>query len=86
MTNYANIKGHEYAACHVRTEGNNATLISYVTEVVKVTYKGGKRFIECTGLYSRTTIKHIGWFVREYLPDLTYYDIKAIAGCGCVAL
>ena len=80
------LAGHEYAQAAVYENGNQLDLISYVTRVITVKHKNGKRMIECTGLYSRTTIKHIGWFVREYLPDLTYYDIKNIAGKGFVEI
>ena len=83
------IKGHESAQVRVRlhNDANGVTksidLISYDTRVVTVDLTGERR-IECTGLYSRTTIKHIGWFVREYLPGLSYYDIKKIVGEGFV--
>ena len=80
------LAGHEYAQAAVYENGNQIDLISYVTRVITVKHENGKRLIECTGLYSRTTIKHIGWFCREYLPDLTYYDIKNIVGKGFVAI
>lgn len=48
-------------------------LMSYNT-VVAAVYPDGS--IDCTGLYSRTTIKHIGWFAREF--GFTYYDFKKI--------
>ena len=80
------LAGHEYAQAAVYENGNQLDLISYITRVITVKHENGKRMIECTGLYSRTTIKHIGWFCREYLPDLTYYDIKNIAGKGFVEI
>jgi len=80
------LTGHEYAQAAVYENGNQLDLISYITRVVTVKHENGKRMIECTGLYSRTTIKHIGWFCREYIPDLTYYDIKNIVGKGFVAI
>ena len=80
------LAGHDSAQACVAENGNELNLISYVTRIVTVKHENGKRFIECTGLYSRTTIKHIGWFVREYLPDLTYYDIKNIVGAGFVEM
>ena len=81
------IKGHESAQVRVRlnNDANGVTksidLISYTTRVVTVNLSGELR-IECTGTYSRTTIKHIGWFLREYMPKLSYYAMKAIAGKG----
>lgn len=38
------------------------TLVSYITEVVKIDHEG---WLHVRGLYSMTTIKHIGWFMRE---------------------
>ena len=80
------LAGHEYAQAAVYENGNQLDLISYVTRVITVKHENGKRMIECTGTYSRTTIKHIGWFCKEYLPDLCYYDMKQIAGKGFVAI
>ena len=80
------LAGHEYAQAAVYENGNEINLISYVTRVITVKHENGKRLIECTGTYSRTTIKHIGWFCREYIPDLTYHDIKNIVGKGFVAI
>lgn len=80
------LAGHEYAQACVFENNNQLDLVSYVTRVITVKHENGKRMIECTGLYSRTTIKHIGWFCREYLPDLTYHDIKNIVGKGFVAI
>ena len=80
------LAGHEYAQACVTENGNEINLVSYVTRIITVKRENGKRLVECTGLYSRTTIKHIGWFVREYLPDLTYYDIKKIVGAGFVEM
>jgi hypothetical protein len=51
-----------------------------------ITIKDGEQidedayFLECTGTYSRTTAKQIGYFLKEYFGDLNYYDMKAIAG------
>ena len=80
------LAGHEYAQAAVYENGNQLDLISYVTRVITVKRENGKRMVECTGTYSRTTIKHIGWFCNEYLPDLCYYDMKRIAGKGFVAI
>ena len=34
------------------------------------------RSLFLTGLYSATTRKHIGYFLKEYYPDLCYQDIR----------
>ena len=55
--------GHDYANTHVRIFDNGTVqLISYTTIVIEITPDG---WMTCFGLYSMTTIKHIGWFMRE---------------------
>lgn len=55
--------GHEYAQTYVRIwEDNTVELVSYVTTVIVITPEG---WLHVNGLYSMTTIKHIGWFMRE---------------------
>ncbi len=72
------LKGHEYAnAKVVFTEDGVLKLYSYDTEIISVDSDGlGNREIKCTGLYSMTTRKHISWFLREYLPDITYNQVR----------
>ena len=76
------LTNHYYAQAKVRDyrdiKRNLIVLQSYSTDVIYV--EDG--LLECTGLYSRTTIKHIGWFLREYFPAISYYDVKKIAGTG----
>lgn len=69
----AYIKGHKYAQCGVIHYTNgDLTLRSYSTDVVII--EGG--WLRCTGIYTRTTIKHIGWFMREL--GFTYYTAKSL--------
>ena len=57
------INGHEFAQVKVYEYDNGAmTLVSYTTAVIGINPEG---WLEGNGLYSRTTIKHIGWFMRE---------------------
>ena len=57
------INGHESAQVKVYEYDNGAVvLVSYTTAVVGIDPEG---WLEVSGLYSRTTIKHIGWFMRE---------------------
>lgn len=65
------LNGHEYAQACIITDSNITKLISYHTTVISIDNKG---WLTCYGLYSRTTIKHIGWFMREL--GLSYYDAK----------
>ncbi len=71
---YAQAKVRDY-----RDIGCNMVILqSYATDVIIM--KDGK--LECTGLYSATTRKHISAFLSEYCPRYSYYDVKAIAGTG----
>lgn len=55
--------GHKYAQTYVRIfDDDTVQLVSYTTTVIEITPEG---WLHCTGLYSMTTIKHIGWFMRE---------------------
>ena len=80
------LNDHRSAQCHVLVSENRIDFISYTTRVISIVFEKGKRFIECTGTYSVTTRKQIGWFLKEYASDLCYYDMKAIAGAGLVAM
>ena len=65
-----------YGSCGVVfSDDGTVHLISYTTLVCSITKDG---WMSCTGTYSRTTIKHIGAFLKEYAPNMCYYDAK---GC-----
>lgn len=54
---------HQYAQATIIEYTNGAkTLVSYKTPVVYVDEEG---WLKVNGLYSMTTIRHIGWFMRE---------------------
>lgn len=53
-------------------------LQSYQTDVIIV--ENG--FLECTGLYSMTTRKHISAFLNEYFPKISFQMVKTIANTG----
>ena len=80
------LNNHKYSKCGVEVNGNTTTFISYATEVIKMTIENGVRKMECTGTYSATTRKQIGYFLKEYAPDLCYYDMKKIVGKGAVIM
>ena len=89
MKKVYNLREHASAQCKVIVDeaANTIDFISYVTRVITVRFNAeGKREIECTGTYSPTTRRQIGWFCREYLPGLSYQHMKAIAGQGFCAL
>lgn len=55
--------GHKYASTYIRTfEDGTVQLVSYTTTVIEISPEG---WMTVNGLYSMTTIKHIGWFMRE---------------------
>ena len=69
------INGHEYASVRVVKYDNGAeALVSYSTTVITIDEEG---WIIVNGLYSRTTIKHIGWFMRE-IGGFTYQLAKQL--------
>ena len=64
-----------YAQAHVKIDNNgNIFLISYKTLVASIDKDG---WIQCRGLYSRTTIRHISAFASEYTP-FDYYTFKRL--------
>lgn len=66
--------GHKYAQTYVRIfDDNTVQLVSYTTTVIEITPDG---WLTVTGLYSMTTIKHIGWFMRE--RGLDYFLAKRL--------
>ena len=69
---YAQAKVRDYADIGRDTR----ILQSYATDVIIV--KNG--WLECTGLYSMTTRKHISAFLWEYYPSISFNMVKAIAG------
>ena len=70
------LNNHKYAQCHVEYNNYGISLWSYSTEVIMVRYDNFKIVMTCSGLYSMTTRRHISWFLEEYFPSISYYDIK----------
>lgn len=57
------LKNHASASASVQVRNDSTVLlISYTTTVCKVDSDG---WLHVYGLYSATTRKHIGWFLRE---------------------
>ena len=64
-----------YAQAHIEISDEGViTLFSYVTRVAEIDADG---FLTVFGLYSMTTRKHIGAFVKEYTPCFDYQSAKA---------
>ena len=68
------LKNHPYAQCSVRVDLDGSVVFtSYNTDVIYIDKEG---WLYVTGLYSATTRKQIGYFLHEYLPELTYQEIN----------
>lgn len=74
-----------YAQAHVEIdEAGNIHLFSYVTRVASII----DGWLEVYGLYSQTTRRHIGAFMKEYIewPNGSrgsYQDAKSLYELGC---
>lgn len=67
-------EGHERAAVKIEEHDNGMIkLISYSTCVAYVDENG---CVHVRGLYSRTTIKHLGWFAKKL--GTSYQQLKAL--------
>lgn len=64
------LKFMPYAQAHIVRNPNRIVLVSYNTQVAAII--GGQ--LVCYGLYSRTTIRHISAFCRQFGTD--YYVAK----------
>ena len=61
------------------TEHGNIKLVSYSTTVLVLT---GEGWMTCSGLYSATTRKHIGAFLKEYAPNVSFSTISNMVKGG----
>lgn len=70
------LKNHPYAQCSVRVLLDGSVVFtSYNTDVIYIDKDG---WLYVSGLYSATTRKQIGYFLKEYVPALSYQDIKSL--------
>lgn len=68
------VAGHEYAQARENYfEDGTVQLQSYSTIIIEIDPEG---WLHCTGTYSMTTIKHIGWFMRA--RGMTYQLAKLL--------
>lgn len=76
------LRDHRYAQCAVKLhDTGDLVLRSYSTDVLY--YRKATRTLYCSGLYSATTRRHIVWFLREYLPKISYQNVKAAYENDC---
>lgn len=90
MFEYRKFDNHPAAAAMIAEDRDTGAvrLYSYNTMVAEIRPdpEMGWLQIMVTGLYSRTTIKHLGWFMREFGCGRDYYFAKAAIGRGYVDL
>lgn len=73
------LKYMPYASAHIREFVDEdgfpeaKWLVSYRTVVIML---GKEGWLQCTGTYSRTTMRHISAFMKEFGNGYTYYDAK----------
>lgn len=81
MLETRNLTKHKSAQCRILIYDNGTiNFISYTTLVIQaVPHSSGQYELFCTGTYSQTTRKQIGWFLKEYFGDISYYDMKKCA-------
>jgi hypothetical protein len=77
MLTTSKLRAMPYAQAYIKHEPNRITLVSYVTEVAAII--GGVLVVR--GLYSATTRRHIGCFVKEY-ANIDYQTAKMLCNDG----
>ena len=74
MATIRKFNDHKYAQAEIIEYADGTReLISYVTPVIRIDNEG---WLKVNGLYSATTRRHIGWFMREL--GFTYQLAKAL--------
>lgn len=84
MNNYRTMRltDHRSANCFVRVyEDGDICFQSYDTDVLYFCH--ATDMLYCTGTYSQTTRKQIGWFLKEYFPNFSYHDVKRAYETDC---
>lgn len=75
------LNNHKYSQCHVvKFDDGTIQFVSYTTPVVEIRPNGYVYALPYYR-YSMTTIKQVGWFLREY-TDINYRYLKSCATDG----
>ena len=72
MMTIKKLTDHRYSQCHVEITAAAIHFFSYSTLVCSI--EDG--WLTCSGLYSMTTRKQIGWFLKEYAPRITFQMVR----------
>lgn len=82
------LKNHEYAQARIEIENDGDSiiyrLVSYSTHVATVHETAAGWFLDCYGLYSMTTRRHIGWFLDDIGSPFTFNDAKCSVRTGTI--
>ena len=78
MPKNCKLDSHKSAFCHVIVHEDGVNLVSYETSVCEICVSKDRKsgYILCSGNYSRSTIKHIGWFTQEFCGKNMYHEIR----------
>ena len=70
------LKNHPHAKCSVSVFVDGSIVFtSYSTDVIYIDKDG---WLYVSGLYSATTRKQIGYFLKEYVSAFTYQFVKML--------
>lgn len=88
MATIRKLKNHEYAQARIEivNDGDSIIyrLVSYKTHVATVRETAAGWFLDCYGLYSMTTRRHIGWFLDDIGSPFTFNDAKCSVQTGTI--
>ena len=95
-TNIRKLHYHPYANCRVvehQVTGKETdkfirtwVLCSYKTFVLEVSETSAGWLLNCYGLYSMTTRRHISWFLDDIGSPFTFQDAKHSVEIGIISL
>lgn len=71
----APLKFKPYAQAGVKFDRDGVMLVSYESPIIRIACDTVE-FYNTAPDYSRTTIKHVSAFLKEYAPNISYYQVK----------
>lgn len=69
------LKYKPYAQAGVLLDDEGVTLVSYESSIIRL-HCDTIEFYNTAPDYSRTTISHVSAFLKEYVPNISYYQVK----------
>lgn len=77
-----NLRKMPYAQASVTDYTHEGRDLRYLQSYSTIVIWVEDGIMECSGLYSMTTRKHISAFLWEYYPKITFNMVKSIASTG----